>query len=399
MAFPVEWRIMTVLDWVIIAIIALYFLAGVRQGLFVTLGTFVGFVLGAVAAIYATPWVIDQVDARWYLLAGLGTVLACLVLGQTLGMTLGSAIRRASDRTPLRGLERLAGGLVNMVLASLVIVTVVLVVRPLGIPSVTALTADSKVISWMMQMTPASAQEKVTEIRGQIVQATGLPEISQLLYPEQSAPLGTLQTAALDEAGWSVVQMVGSAQACNYTSEGSGFVVDGGLVVTNAHVVAGVSTPTLLSRDGQAATGDVVYYDTERDIAIISAPDLDLTPLAVNQAEVASGTEVAFMGYPGGGPFTSRAAIVQGLGYTQTINSKTGETNPSRLVYQLAAQVQQGNSGGPVLTEDGQVMAMVFAKSTQSQTGYAVPATHILEALDQVSAASPEVATGQCVPS
>ncbi|WP_237237626.1 MarP family serine protease [Rothia nasimurium] len=389
---------MTVLDWVIIAIIALYFLAGVRQGLFVTLGTFVGFVLGAVAAIYATPWVINQVNSRWYLLAGLGTVLACLVLGQTLGMTLGSAIRRASDRTPLRGLERLAGGVLNMVLASLVIVTVVLVVRPLGIPAVTALTAESKVVTWMMQVTPASAQEKVTEIRGQIVQATGLPEISQLLYPEQSAPLGTLETAALEEAGWSVVQVVGAAQACNYTSEGSGFVVDGGLVVTNAHVVAGVSTPTLLSRDGQAATGDVVYYDTERDIAIISAPDLALAPLTLNEAEVASDTEVAFMGYPGGGPFTSRAAIVQGLGYTQTINAQTGETNPSRLVYQLAAQVQQGNSGGPVLTEDGQVMAMVFAKSTQSQTGYAVPASQIIEALTQVSAASPEVATGQCVP-
>lgn len=389
---------MTVLDWVIIAIIALYFLVGIRQGLFVTLGTFVGFVLGAVAAIYATPWVINQVSSQWYLLAGLGTVLACLVLGQTLGMTLGSAIRRASDRTPLRGLERLAGGVLNMVLASLVIVTVVLVVRPLGIPAVTALTAESKVVTWMMQVTPASAQEKVTEIRGQIVQATGLPEISQLLYPEQSAPLGTIETAALEEAGWSVVQVVGAAQACNYTSEGSGFVVDGGLVVTNAHVVTGVSTPTLLSRDGQAVTGDVVYYDAERDIAIISAPDLALAPLTVNGAEVASDTEVAFMGYPGGGPFTSRAAIVQGLGYTQTINSQTGETNPSRLVYQLAAQVQQGNSGGPVLTEDGQVMAMVFAKSTQSQTGYAVPASQILEALAQVSATSPEVATGQCVP-
>ena len=389
---------MTVLDWVIIAIIALYFLVGIRQGLFVTLGTFVGFVLGAVAAIYATPWVINQVSSQWYLLAGLGTVLACLVLGQTLGMTLGSAIRRASDRTPLRGLERLAGGVLNMVLASLVIVTVVLVVRPLGIPAITALTAESKVVTWMMQVTPASAQEKVTEIRGQIVQATGLPEISQLLYPEQSAPLGTIETAALEEAGWSVVQVVGAAQACNYTSEGSGFVVDGGLVVTNAHVVTGVSTPTLLSRDGQAVTGDVVYYDAERDIAIISAPDLALAPLTVNGAEVASDTEVAFMGFPGGGPFTSRAAVVQGLGYTQTINSQTGETNPSRLVYQLAAQVQQGNSGGPVLTEDGQVMAMVFAKSTQSQTGYAVPASQILEALAQVSATSPEVATGQCVP-
>ncbi|WP_237224681.1 MarP family serine protease [Rothia nasisuis] len=387
---------MTVLDWVIIAIIVLYFLAGLRQGLFVTLGTFVGFVLGAVAALYATPWVISQVDSQWYLLAGLGTLLGCLVLGQTLGMTLGSAIRKASDRTPLRGLERLAGGLLNMVLAALVIITVVLVVRPLGIPAVTALTADSKVVTWMMQVTPVSAQEKVTEIRGQIVQATGLPEISQLLYPEQAAPTETLATSALEEASWSVVQVLGAAQACSYTSEGSGFVVDGDLVVTNAHVVAGVSTPSVLARDGQAATGEVVYFDAERDIAIISAPSLNVNPLSVNQAEVATGTTVAFMGYPGGGPYESRPATVQGLGYTQTVNAKTGETNPSRLVYQLAANVQQGNSGGPVLTDDGQVMGMVFAKSTQSQTGYAVPSSQIAEALAQVNAGSPAVATGQC---
>ncbi|ORC16417.1 colicin V production protein [Rothia nasimurium] len=387
---------MTVLDWVIIAIIVLYFLAGLRQGLFVTLGTFVGFVLGAVAALYATPWVISQVDSQWYLLAGLGTLLGCLVLGQTLGMTLGSAIRKASDRTPLRGLERLAGGLLNMVLAALVIITVVLVVRPLGIPAVTALTADSKVVTWMMQVTPVSAQEKVTEIRGQIVQATGLPEISQLLYPEQAAPTETLATSALEEASWSVVQVLGAAQACSYTSEGSGFVVDSDLVVTNAHVVAGVSTPSVLARDGQAATGEVVYFDAERDIAIISAPSLNVNPLPVNQAEVATGTTVAFMGYPGGGPYESRPATVQGLGYTQTVNAKTGETNPSRLVYQLAANVQQGNSGGPVLTDDGQVMGMVFAKSTQSQTGYAVPSSQIAEALAQVNAGSPAVATGQC---
>ena len=387
---------MTVLDWVIIAIIVLYFLAGLRQGLFVTLGTFVGFVLGAAVALYATPWVISQVDSQWYLLAGLGTLLGCLVLGQTLGMTLGNAIRKASDRTPLRGLERLAGGVLNMVLAALIIVTVVLVVRPLGVPAVTALTADSKVVTWMMQVTPVSAQEKVTEIRGQIVQATGLPEISQLLYPEQAAPTETPATSALEEASWSVVQVLGAAQACNYTSEGSGFVVDGGLVVTNAHVVAGVSTPSVLVRDGQAATGEVVYFDAERDIAIISAPSLNVNPLPVNEAEVATGTTVAFMGYPGGGPYESRPATVQGLGYTQTVNAKTGETNPSRLVYQLAANVQQGNSGGPVLTEDGQVMGMVFAKSTQSQTGYAVPSSQIAEALAQVNAGSPAVSTGQC---
>lgn len=387
---------MTALDWALLIIIGLYALAGVRQGLFVTLGTFVGFVLGAAAAFYATPWVVEHVSSHWYLLAGLGTVLACLVLGQTLGVTLGGAIRRASDKTPLRGLERLAGGALNALVATLVIVTVVLLVRPLGIPSITALTAESKVVTWMMQVTPPTVQDKVTEIRGRVVNAAGLPEISQLLYPEQEAPSEALHNAALESSGQSVVQVVGAAAACNYVSEGSGFVVDGGLVVTNAHVVAGVQTPSMLGRDGEAATGDVIYYDAERDIAIISAPDLDLAPLAVDPGEVASGTTVAFMGYPGGGAFESRAATVQGLGYTQTINAETGQTNPSRLVYQLAAQVEQGNSGGPVLTEDGDVAAMMFAKSTQSQTGYAVPASQIQQALAQVSADSPAVATGHC---
>lgn len=387
---------MTILDWVILAIIGIYFLAGLRQGLFVTLGTFVGFIVGALAALYATPWAINQVSSRWYLLVGLGTALGCLILGQTLGMTVGNLFRRASDKTPLRGVERLAGGLLNIFLSALVIVTVVLVVRPLGIPTVTVLTSESKVVTWLLQVTPPAAQEKVTEIKGQLVQAAGLPEISHLLYPEQEAPTEPLETDALETASQSVVQVVGSANACNYVSEGSGFAVEGGLVVTNAHVVAGVSTPSLLGRNGQAATGHVVYFDAEQDVAIISAPDLAVDPLPIQDDEVAAGTTVAFMGYPGGGPFASRSATVQGLGYTQTINASTGQTNPSRLVYQLAAQVQQGNSGGPVLTEDGQVMAMIFAKSTQGQTGYAIPSSILVEALSQVNSGSAAVATGQC---
>ncbi|MDO4897779.1 MAG: MarP family serine protease [Rothia sp. (in: high G+C Gram-positive bacteria)] len=386
----------TVLDLVVIAVIAFYCVMGLRQGLFVTLGTLVGFVLGAAAAVYATPWVLSQVGSQWYLLAGLGTVLLCLVLGQSLGMALGRALRKVSDTTPLRSLERLAGGVLNTVLSALVIVTIVLVVRPFGIPAVTSATADSKVISWLMSVTPPEAQEKVTEARGQIVNAAGLPEVTNLLFPEQPAPSESLSNATLEQASQSVVQLVGSATACQYTSEGSGFVVDGGLVLTNAHVLAGVDTPTVMARDGQAVIGTVVYFDPELDIAVVHAPGLDLAPLSLTTDEVEPGTNVAFMGYPGGGPFSSKPATVQGLGLTQTIDSHTGVTTPSRLVYQLAADVQQGNSGGPVLTEDGKVMAMIFAKSTQGQSGYAVPASKIEQALAQVNSSSQAVATGAC---
>lgn len=388
---------LNLLDITILIVFALYFFAGIRQGFFVTLGAFAGFLLGAFAAAYVSPWVISRVDPAWHLLAGLGAVIACLVVGQMLGMTLGSTLRRLSDKTSLRVFERFLGGILSTLLSALVILTIVLVVRPLGVPAVTAVTAQSKVVTWMMATTPPGLQQAVNEARAKILTASGLPEISELLFPVQSAPTEPLDNPALAAASQSVLQIVGSAEQCSYTSEGSGFLLDGGLVATNAHVVAGVNTPTLLALDGQAVTGRVVYLDQERDIALIAAPALDLTPLTLVGTEVPAGSTVSFMGYPGGGAFKNLPATVQGLGYTKTVDAQTGQTNPSRLVYQLAADVQQGNSGGPVLTEDGQVMAMIFAKSTQGQTGYAVPASDIAEALTQVSASSPAVSTGQCV--
>lgn len=388
---------LNLLDITILIVFALYFFAGIRQGFFVTLGAFAGFLLGAFAAAYVSPWVISRVDPAWHLLAGLGAVIACLVVGQMLGMTLGSTLRRLSDKTSLRVFERFLGGILSTLLSALVILTIVLVVRPLGVPAVTAVTAQSKVVTWMMATTPPGLQQAVNEARAKILTASGLPEISELLFPVQSAPTEPLDNPALAAASQSVLQIVGSAEQCSYTSEGSGFLLDGGLVATNAHVVAGVNTPTLLALDGQAVTGRVVYLDQERDIALIAAPALDLPPLTLVGTEVPAGSTVSFMGYPGGGAFKNLPATVQGLGYTKTVDAQTGQTNPSRLVYQLAADVQQGNSGGPVLTEDGQVMAMIFAKSTQGQTGYAVPASDIAEALTQVSASSPAVSTGQCV--
>lgn len=388
---------LNLLDITILIVFALYFFAGIRQGFFVTLGAFAGFLLGAFAAAYVSPWVISRVDPAWHLLAGLGAVIACLIVGQMLGMTLGSTLRRLSDKTSLRVFERFLGGILSTLLSALVILTIVLVVRPLGVPAVTAVTAQSKVVTWMMATTPPGLQQAVNEARAKILTASGLPEISELLFPVQSAPTEPLDNPALAAASQSVLQIVGSAEQCSYTSEGSGFLLDGGLVATNAHVVAGVNTPTLLALDGQAVTGQVVYLDQERDIALIAAPALKLNPLTLVGTEVPAGSTVSFMGYPGGGAFKNLPATVQGLGYTKTVDAQTGQTNPSRLVYQLAADVQQGNSGGPVLTEDGQVMAMIFAKSTQGQTGYAVPASDIAEALTQVSASSPAVSTGQCV--
>lgn len=387
---------LTVLDFVIFIVLALYFLVGIRRGFFISLGTLGGFVLGAVAAFYLTPWVIENVSTGWYIIAALFTVMFCLLIGQWVGYIVGSLLRRASDATPLRGFERLAGGVLNILVCLLLLVVGSLIVRPLAIAPVSTALSESVVMSWLHQQTPESVKNSLNQIRSQMISSGGIPEVRDILFPVQEVPQENLDNGNLQAASASVVQIFGTAQMCNYISEGSGFVAAPGYVVTNAHVVGGVSDPMVEDRDGNSYAGTVVYKDDAEDLAIIYTPDIPLPPLDLG-SDVAAGTVVSFMGYPGGGPFSARPATVQGLGYTHTVNAETGESSESRLVYQLAAQVEQGNSGGPVLDENGMVVGVIFAKATQGEIGYAVPASVLADALAGLASYTEAVPTGDCV--
>lgn len=386
---------LTVLDFVIFIILLLYFLLGLRRGFFISLGTLGGFLLGAISAFYLTPIVVQHVGTGWYIVAALFTVMFCLLIGQWVGYLVGSTLRKVSDATPLRGFERIAGGVLNLVICALALVSVALVIKPLAIPQISTALSDSVVMSYLLKHTPDSVKTSVDDVRNQVMSAGAIPEISDLLFPAQAAPTETLDNQNLQDASQSVVQILGTAKACNYVSEGSGFVAASGYVVTNAHVVQGVTEPVVQDREGNSYSGSVVYMDSAQDLAIIYAPDMPLAALNMGD-DVAAGTTVSFMGYPGGGPFKAGTATVQGLGYTQTVNAETGKTSESRLVYQLASDVQQGNSGGPVLDENGNVVGVVFAKATQGQIGYAIPASVLSEVLSGLSSYTSTVNTGAC---
>ena len=334
------------LDIAIPIILLLYFLAGVRSGFFTTLGTFLGLGLGVCAAAWLVPLAVASVGSQWSLITAVGVLIICLTIGQWLGLVAGRTIRRVTDITPLKGVERFFGGVLNLAACALVMVVLTISMRTVPIPQLNTALSDSKTLSWMVASTPEVVKDRINTVRNDVLAFGTIPEVSQLIAPEASAPTETVESAALDQAAASVVEILGAAEQCGYT-------------------------------------------------AFISVPKLPLEPLTIG-TNATAGSLVTFMGYPKGGPFKALPATVQGIGNTQTIDADTGRANAMRQVYQLAADVQHGNSGGPVLDENGNVVGVIFGRATTGQTGYAITASTLKQALAEGGDNTAAVSTGTC---
>jgi S1-C subfamily serine protease len=192
-------------------------------------------------------------------------------------------------------------------------------------------------------------------------------------------------------AGDSVVRVLGTA--CGLGVEGSGWIAAPGLVVTNAHVVAGESDTTV-TPPGSSTSLDAtpVHYDPENDLALLRVNGLDGASLSF-ASEVQSGTPGAVLGYPENGPFTIAPARVGATGPVVTQDSY-GRGPVTRELTALRGEVRSGNSGGPLVDADGKVMGTVFAATTQGKPGgYAVPNDVVAGAL---SDSTGTVSTGAC---
>ena len=178
----------------------------------------------------------------------------------------------------------------------------------------------------------------------------------------------------------SIVKVVGTAQSCGKVLEGTGFVFSDRRVMTNAHVVGGVDEPTVqIGGEGKLYDAKVVLYDWQRDIAVLDVPDLKAPALQFADTDASSGNSAIVAGFPENGSYDVRSARVRGR-----INANGPDiyhrSTVRRDVYSLYATVRQGNSGGPLLTPDGKVYGVIFAKSLDDpDTGYALTADEIRE--------------------
>jgi len=387
----------TLLDIILVVVLVGYLVAGLRNGFLVTLGGIAGFVTGAVAAFLAVPLVSGWVpDNPWRLIAVIGTVIILIIVGQGLGSALGASIRRWTDFPPLRVIDRILGGVVNVVVAALVMSMLAFSVGTLGVPFLSQQLASSQVIRSIDAATPGPVRTWTAQLRS-IAVDDGIPTILESVGPAIPAgvPDASVDTPELAAAGASVVRITGTAFQCGQNQTGSGFVVAPGRVVTNAHVVAGVDQPVVEVPGGGALPGRVVQLDTARDIAVIAVDGLQAGPLPLGE-DLGSGATAAFAGYPAGGPYRIQPASVQGLSAVLVNNIYGADPRPLQI-YTLAADVQQGNSGGPLLDLQGRVVGVVFAKSTaDAPVGYALSLEELRPVVESAGSLDDTVSAGQC---
>ncbi len=364
----------------------------------VSLAGILGIAVGAIAAFIAIPlvagWVNDNV---WRIPAVLISMLVLLALGQVLGLAVGRVIRRGLYRTPLKIVDRLLGSALDLVVAALLMSMLAFSINALGVPFLSQAIGSSRVISTVNALTPDPAEAWLAQLRSLAVE-DGLPVIVDALAPHSAPPAPKVvpDSKALAAAANSVVKITGNAFQCGQNQSGSGFVVSPGRVVTNAHVVAGVTAPVVEPRGGGAFAGRVVYFDPAHDLAVISVKGLPTASIPLG-SNLAPGAAAAFDGYPLGGPFQTGAATVQSVPTVEMRDIYGDNPQPVELYY-LSATVQEGNSGGPLLNEAGQITGVVFAKSTTSASvGYALTMKELSPVASRAAALSTPVGSGHCI--
>jgi S1-C subfamily serine protease len=378
----------TVLDWAIVAFTLALALWGYRQGLIVGTFTLLGFAAGAFAGSRIAPVLLARGSDSPYapLFAALGALLIGALVAVTLeSLALGLRARLIAGRGVLHAADG-AGGAALIASVALGLAWVFGAVA-LHAPGTAKLRADvqrSLILRSLNDVLPPTGP--ILNALGRVDPAPSIVGPATQVAPPDPAIAGDPDVT---RAGASVVRVLGTA--CGLGIEGSGWIAAPGIVVTNAHVVAGEDDTTVSTQEGATSPATAVHYDPENDLALLRVEtELPAVPLAPAPE---SGTTGAVLGYPENGPYAVAPAR---LGETrETISEDSYGRGPVRRpIASLRGQVRSGNSGGPMVDNRGRVLGTVFAATTSgSPGGFAVPDEVVGKAL--AGPTSP-VDTGPC---
>jgi hypothetical protein len=379
----------TPLDWFIVAFTALMALWGYAQGLIVGALSLAGFAGGALLGSRLGPLVLEEGSRSPY--APLAALIGALGFGAVLAAgleLLGFHLRhRLGSRLGI--LDGIGGAvLVGCLGLGLVWVGGAVALHTPGADNLREPIQRSAILQELNERLPPS---------GPILQALArFDPFPQIEGPDPEVPPPTAAIARdrdVERAGASVVKVLGTA--CGLGVQGSGWVAGDGIVVTNAHVVAGQDDTTVQVRgEGPRLDAQAIWFDPSNDLAILRAPGAaGVAALRLNVG-ADEGTSAAILGFPENGPYDVRPGR---LGQTSTVISQDayGRGPVRRSITALRGLVRSGNSGGPMVDASGRVVTTIFAASVSDggQSGFGVPDSIVRDALGR---ASGPVDTGPC---
>ena len=377
---------MTGLDWIVLGIVILLALFGWAQGFVAGALALVGFAIGAWVGTRLGPLVLaGGRDSGWAPAFGL---MGALVAGAVLAMGFeGVGARlRARVRTPA---ATAVDGFLGAILTACVGLGVVWVLGAIALRSggeLRTAVQRSVVLQRLNAVLPPTGG-----LLNTLSRLDPFPRIDGPQVRVQAPDEGIVSDPQVRAAARSVVKVLGSA--CGLGVEGSGWVIRGGLVVTNAHVVAGQDdTRVLVQGREPALAARAVAFDPRNDVAILRVRGLRAPALPLASAPRA-GTPAAVLGFPHNGPYDERAGR---LGETRQVVTQDayGRGPVRRLITSLRGAVRSGNSGGPMVDARGRVVTTVFAATTSGpRGGYGVPNSVVRSTLQRVGG---PVSTGPC---
>jgi S1-C subfamily serine protease len=387
------------LDAGALALLLVAIIIGWRSGALPQVAGLAGAILGASAGLALIPQILPSltgIPAAARAGAVIVVLLAPLGIGEAVGTGLGRRASRLLGVGLLGAMDRVGGAIVGAGQAVLVVWLAGGILATGAVPKLAQLAQTSIAVRGIAVLLPPPTAI-VLEL-GKALDESGLPDVFLGLERPPAAPIGLPDDPIAEAIGRAAAASVPriQAEACSLRATGTGFVIAIGYVITNAHVVAGARAINVQTTSG-SWPATAVLFDPELDIAVLRVDGLIAPSLVFASHEPSRGALGATIGYPGGGD-----AVVEPAAVTDAYDAEgldiTGTERVTRRIVEIRAEIEPGDSGGPLLLTDGTVGGVVFAESRSDETvGYALSPTDVAIAVGPALGLTSAVALGPCL--
>ena len=394
------------LDLILVVLIAAFAVSGYRQGFIIGVLSFGGFIVGALLGAQFAPAIargLSGSSAQQALIAVVVVFVAAMI-GQLIASAVGAAVRSKVTWRPVTYLDAAGGAVVSVISVLLIAWLIGSAMENAPFPTIYNQVNHSAVLKGVDQVMPPAAQTMFSDFR-RLLASGPYPDVFGGIGAEGPLTVAAPNSKYLKYPGVrrdkpSIVKVMGTAPACLHTIEGSGFVISPDHVLTNAHVVAGVTEGlNVYPPGGHPYPARVVFFDPRGDIAVLDVPGLPAKPLQF-AGQAGTGASAVVAGYPLNHAFTLVPATVGGV-QEATAPDIYQNAEVTRRIYTLRALIRQGNSGGPLIDpETGKVYGVIFAAEVgDKNVGYALTAAQVAGDAHHGENATGPVSTQICMSS